>query len=262
MAMTIVLPGTWLLGQTMLVERVTKMELTAPGVDELCVRFLMLKPPISSGAALPRAPRIWRRKTAIDPLSSMLIAGEACIAAWLRTSNDRIYGKCGSRNELNRSTRLSVSAAEDQSAANCTPQRNSLHCGSGVEVAMTGVVAIGGVVDGGDDVAGVLPPLVPDADVLPMLPSAVVVSAPAPAVLEVLPVGYGVELDDVGAGVLEEDIDVVDVFTLHKTSEALITMGPDGVSVPDRPDSVMRDCMSYILDSRPIVTVIVLREAG
>jgi hypothetical protein len=40
-----------------------------------------------------------------------------------------------------------------------------------------------------DDAAGVLPPLVPDADVLPMLPSPVVVSAPAPAVLEVLPVG-------------------------------------------------------------------------
>jgi hypothetical protein len=40
-----------------------------------------------------------------------------------------------------------------------------------------------------DDAAGVLPLLVPDADVLPMLPSPVVVSAPAPAVLEVLPVG-------------------------------------------------------------------------
>jgi hypothetical protein len=54
-----------------------------------------------------------------------------------------------------------------------------------------------GVLD--DDAAGVLPPLVPDADVLPMLPSAVV--APAPAVLDVLPVGYG-KLDVVGAGVV------------------------------------------------------------
>jgi hypothetical protein len=56
-----------------------------------------------------------------------------------------------------------------------------------------------------DDAAGVLPPLVPDADVLPMLPPAVVVSAPAPAVLEVLAIGHGVELDAVSAGELDDD---------------------------------------------------------
>ena len=72
-----------------------------------------------------------------------------------------------------------------------------LPVGYGVELD----VADAGVLD--DDAAGVLPPLVPDADVLPMLPSAIVASAPA--VLEVLPVGYGVELDVVGAGVLDDD---------------------------------------------------------
>ena len=59
-----------------------------------------------------------------------------------------------------------------------------------------------------------LPPLVPDADVLPILPSAVVVSAPAPAVLELLAVvdldvmvevrGAVVALNIVGAGVVLE----------------------------------------------------------
>jgi hypothetical protein len=66
------------------------------------------------------------------------------------------------------------------------------------------------------DVAGVVPPLVPDADVLPMLPSAVVASAPA--VLEVLPVGYGVELDVVSSSPPDDDVSFLVVgvlFTAH-----------------------------------------------
>ena len=58
-----------------------------------------------------------------------------------------------------------------------------LPVGYGVELDVVGA----GVLD--DDATGVLPPIVPDADVLPKLPSAVVVSAPASAGLELLPVG-------------------------------------------------------------------------
>jgi len=72
-----------------------------------------------------------------------------------------------------------------------------------------GVDVGAGVLDDNDDAAGVLPPLVAeaDADVSPTLPSAVVDSAPA--VLEALPIGYGV---DVGAGVLDDNDDAAGVL--------------------------------------------------
>jgi hypothetical protein len=38
--------------------------------------------------------------------------------------------------------------------------------------------------------------------------------------------------------------------------------GPDGIRAPMRPDIVISDCISYILDSSPIVTVIVFWDSG
>jgi hypothetical protein len=85
------------------------------------------------------------------------------------------------------------------------PVLEVLPVGYGVELDVVGA----GVLD--DDAAGVLPPLVPDADVLPMLPSAVVAAAPFPA-------GYGVELDVVGSSPPDDDVSLLVVgvlFTAH-----------------------------------------------
>jgi len=69
----------------------------------------------------------------------------------------------------------------------------------GIELHVVGA----GVLD--DDAAGVLPPLVPGADVLPILPSAVVVSAPAPAMVDDVVKGVSVEKEEENTVVVEDE---------------------------------------------------------
>ena len=69
----------------------------------------------------------------------------------------------------------------------------------GIELHVVGA----GVLD--DDAAGVLPPLVPGADVLPILPSAVVVSAPAPAMVADVVKGVSVEKEEENTVVVEDE---------------------------------------------------------
>jgi hypothetical protein len=146
----------------------------------------------------------------------------------------------------------------------------------GVELHVVGA----GVLD--DDAAGVLPPPVPDADVLPILPSTVVVSAPAPAMLEMPPYEYGVELHVVGAGVLDDDAagvlpppvpgaDVLPILpsaiVVSAPAPAMVDNVVEGVPVDKEEENTVvgeDEAMTLVVEvsvSQAVVTIPVVRAA-